>query len=176
MSRPYVNTKLLRHMISQWVLGEHTFDGFGQEFSRVLLENMLRRCGLESPRETAMSAIEFRRHFIAGQMNFFRVHNHNMDSHIDMGSKGRPVFAPQPAGRGGLPIGQAFSLPHSQGTTFPAHLRAFAYNSTWFSPFFRYRVAHVSCTSCVPISFDSSFASQASRFVVLLRFKTSWVM
>src|SRR6185436_20285633 len=95
MSRSDVDAEFLCHMIAQRVLGKHALDCFGQEFCRILSEDMLRRRGLEPARKAAMAAIEFRGHFIAGQMDLLRIDTHNMVSHVHMGGKGWPVFAPQ---------------------------------------------------------------------------------
>src|SRR5262245_16301295 len=108
MCRTDVDAEFFCHMISQWVLGEHALNSFCQKFRRILSEDMLSRGSLEPAWETAMTAIELGGHFIAGQMDFLCVDNHNVVTHIYMRGKSGPVFAAQHPSDAGCQAAQRF--------------------------------------------------------------------
>ena len=110
MSGPDVDAEFFCHMIPQWVLGKHAFDRFGQEFCRIFSKNMLRRRGLEPTRKATMTAIKFRGHFVAGQMDLFRIHDHDMVTHVHMRGKGWTMFATQHPCDAGCQSPQRFPL------------------------------------------------------------------
>jgi len=149
-------------MIPQGVLGKHTFDRFGQES----VGSFRKTCcavAVLSPPESRYDGDKVRGHFVARSDGSFP-HSRSRHGHPcpHEGKVGR-VFATQHPCDAGCQSPQRFPSAFTR-YHFSCTSKAFACMSHRSSAP-RYRVNQVSCTSGVPISFDSSFASQASRFV-----------
>jgi len=110
MSGPDIDPEFLCHMIPQGGLGQHALNRFCQQDRRVFSEDVLCRRGLEPTGETGVVAIQFRGHLVTGQMDLLGIYDHDMVAHIDMGSKGWPVFAAQHSGDAGCQSAQRFPL------------------------------------------------------------------